>query len=248
MIEVGLYLIAGLGSALISGMTGLAGGVLLLIVLALILPLEAVIPLHALIQVIANFSRIILLRDHIQWNIWLAFNALAIPAGLLGAYCAQDLPHAWIRLGIGVVIIIAAIFALRAPKNTEITTVSRARYVILGFVSSLLGMIVGASGPLIAPFFMIGGLTRERFIATKSACQLTIQLIKTVIFAQILSFSYQAYSTEILVTTIGVFGGTWAARRLLAKIKGQWLEKGVILILFIFGGKMIWTGLLEIAQ
>ena len=238
-----IYLIAGLISALVSGMTGLAGGVLLLSVLTVSLPLEAVVPLHALIQVIANLSRVLLLRQHIEWRIWRAFNLLALPAGIAGVYCVTAFPKDLTRGLIGFVITLAAVYMLTPSRPKSKMTTHSARYVLLGAISSLLGMVVGATGPLIAPFFIIGGLSRERFIATKSACQLTVQVIKTILFAQLLNFAYAKYTSSIILITTGVLLGTWVARRLLARIQGVWLEKLTALLLIVLGTRLIISAL-----
>jgi uncharacterized protein len=238
-----VFFIIGLTSALISGVTGLAGGVLLLSCLSLMFPIEVVIPLHALVQVLANLSRVLLLRPHIEWSIWRAFNLLTIPAGLLGAYGVTFLPRDVIKGAVGLVVLLAAFYTLKPKQNTApqtgLSTAGRQRYVILGAVSSLLGMVVGATGPLIAPFFMIAGLKRERFIATKSACQLTVQLIKTAIFAQLLDFTYQDYSAELGFTVCGVVFGTWVAKKVLAKVNGAWLETLIALMLIVLASRMI---------
>ena len=113
-----VFFIIGLTSALISGVTGLAGGVLLLSCLSLTFPIEVVIPLHALVQVLANLSRVLLLRPHIEWSIWRAFNLLTIPAGLLGAYSVTFLPRDVIKGAVGLVVLLAAFYTLKPKQNT----------------------------------------------------------------------------------------------------------------------------------
>ena len=246
-----IYLIVGAGSALVSGMTGLAGGVLLLSYLSLTFPIEVVIPIHALVQVLANLSRVILLRSQINWEIWKAFNLFTIPAGLLGAYGVSFLPQQLIKSAVGVVVIFAALYTAKKTyfghrsiaESSQKKRRGQRRYVVLGAISSLLGMVVGATGPLIAPFFMMDGLKRERFIATKSACQLTVQVIKTVIFAQILNFSYTDYSVELSLIVLGVFFGTWVAKKMLAKVRGSWLEMIITIMLLVIGSRLLIGGL-----
>lgn len=250
------FTLMGLSSAFISGLTGLAGGVLLLSCLSLYFPISVVIPLHAIIQVAANFSRVFLLKEHIEWRIWRNFNLLSIPAGIVGAYSVSYLPKASIKLAVGAVILLAAIYTLQPKVKKQIAELGNSstdlkvspremkvswswRYVLLGALSSLLGMVVGATGPLIAPFFMIAGLKRERFIATKSACQLTVQFIKTILFFRFLSFDYLEYMNPIGLTIIGVFTGTWCAKKVLLKITGVWLEKVIAVMLVILALRMI---------
>ena len=243
-----IFLLIGLSSALISGVTGLAGGVLLLSCLSLIYPIEVVIPIHALVQVLANLSRVLLLKQHIEWSIWRAFNLLTVPAGLLGAYSVTFLPQNAIKGSVGLVVLLAAFYTLKPAKKLSSESLGaqplgRKRYIALGATSSFLGMVVGATGPLIAPFFMIAGLKRERFIATKSACQLTVQIIKTIIFSQVLHFSYQSYSLELGFTVFGVLLGTWIAKKILAKVSGSWLETLIACMLVTLAARMIFKAI-----
>ncbi len=251
------YLLIGLSSALISGITGLAGGVLLLSALSTLLPIEVVIPIHALVQVLANLSRVLLLSSKIEWAIWRSFNLLTIPAGLIGAYSVQYLPQRALRFSVGAVVIFAALYTLKKTlvgKNKDQAEENKGgdhpqhqsmsvTYLTLGCISSLLGMVIGATGPLIAPFFMMDGLKRERLIATKSACQLTVQVIKTIIFLQILDFAYIDYSSEISLVVIGVFGGTWLAKRILSRVQGDWLELLISFMLVVIGCRLLLRGL-----
>ena len=237
---------------------------MLLSALSSVLPIELVIPLHALIQVLANLSRVLILRANIDWTIWRAFNLLTIPAGIIGAYCLSDLPKQVLQIAVGGIVIFAALYTLKKTLRTQESTnstveidqvtrpepstnsVKRAplRYILLGMVSSLLGMVIGATGPLIAPFFMIDGLKRERFIATKSACQLTVQVIKTAIFVQVLNFDYGAHLNVILMMVIGVLGGTYIAKKTLRRISGAWLEVLIAILLILMGSKLLLKGLL----
>ena len=257
LLVMACFILIGLSSAFISGLTGLAGGVLLLSCLSLFFPISVVIPLHALIQVAANSSRVFLLKEHIEWKVWRDFNLLSIPAGIIGAYSVSYLPKSSIKIAVGIVIFLAATYTLWPRVKKQVSSLGRPdlssreqfvedikvgrswRYVSLGALSSLLGMVVGATGPLIAPFFMIAGLKRERFIATKSACQLTVQFIKTILFFKLLSFDYSVHINPIALTVSGVFLGTWLAKKVLRRITGGWLEKVIALMIIILAIRMM---------
>src|SRR3954469_25859028 len=80
-------IIAAFVTAAISGVFGMAGGLLLKGALALVLPVSATFVVHGILQLVANGWRAVLHRKHIAWKvIWIyalgAF-AAAFVAGLV---------------------------------------------------------------------------------------------------------------------------------------------------------------------
>lgn len=53
----------------LSGVLGMAGGMILMAVLATTLPIAAAMMLHGAVQLTANGSRAWFLREHIQWMV-----------------------------------------------------------------------------------------------------------------------------------------------------------------------------------
>ena len=56
-------------TSVLSGVFGMAGGLVLMGALALVLPVSAALVTHGLIQMVANGWRAILHRQHLQWRI-----------------------------------------------------------------------------------------------------------------------------------------------------------------------------------
>ena len=44
-------------------------------------------------------------------------------------------------------------------------------FLLMGTLSGLVTVFIGAAGPLIAPFFIDRNLSKENIVATKAACQ-----------------------------------------------------------------------------
>ena len=82
MLFTGIILAVFLTSVL-SGVLGMAGGIILMAVLISTLSVSSAMIAHGLVQATANGSRAVFLRQHIQWSI--------LPAYLLGAVLATGL-------------------------------------------------------------------------------------------------------------------------------------------------------------
>src|SRR3989442_13025673 len=105
-ILVSTLLIAALGlvmvaTAFLSGLFGMAGGLILIGVLLTILPLPSAMVLHAITQMASNGWRAFLWRDYIRWRpvfIYLIGCALALGAWSITRY-VPDKPIALLLLG-----------------------------------------------------------------------------------------------------------------------------------------------------
>ena len=66
-------LIAILGTAILSGILGMAGGMILMAILASTVSVASAMMLHGAVQLTSNGSRAWFLREHIQWQIFPAY-------------------------------------------------------------------------------------------------------------------------------------------------------------------------------
>ena len=181
--------VAATATSALSAVIGMAGGIILLAIMLLFLPVELVIPIHAAVQLISNGTRVILFIRHVEWRVWAFFS---VPAGmgiLLGRelFAALDPDH--LRYLIAVFILIATYL----PKPKGNGAWPRWPFLIAGAVGGTLGMIVGAIGPIIAPFFLHTKILKEEMIATKAVCQATVPSGPAARAAGCRNLSRQAY-------------------------------------------------------
>ena len=78
--EVTLLLATSVFTAFLTASVGVGGGVFLLAVLSLVMPVAAIIPVHGLVQFGANANRALMLWRDINWRSTLWF----LPGALLG--------------------------------------------------------------------------------------------------------------------------------------------------------------------
>ena len=96
---LGLLMVA---TAFLSGLFGMAGGLILIGVLLTILPLPSAMVLHAITQMASNGWRAFLWRSHIRWRpvaIYLIGCAVALAAWSITRY-VPDKPVALLLLGV----------------------------------------------------------------------------------------------------------------------------------------------------
>ena len=169
-----------------------------------------------------------------RWSILARYAAPLLPMGFLGLAVAQALSPALARTIIGVFVLVAtwAPAALLLGAHPERVEPGR-RFLWLGAVVGALNVTVGATGPLIAPFFLDLGLTRQGIIGTKAACQTAGHLAKIAVFG-VAGFAFAPYLVPLTLLCGAVMLGTWAGSRLLDRVSELWfrrLYRGVLTLI-----------------
>ncbi len=165
-------------TATISGVFGMAGGLMLMGALTLAMPVSAAMVTHGAVQFVSNGWRAVLHRKHISWRI-IGFYALgsAIAAGAL-AFLTYSPTKAWVYLMLGLVPALAWL-----PKKAFHLDAAKPPHAIAcGFLVSGLNVVAGVSGPLLDVFFVRTELTRHQIVATKAATQAFSHTIKMVFY------------------------------------------------------------------
>ncbi|MEM8768516.1 MAG: sulfite exporter TauE/SafE family protein, partial [Pseudomonadota bacterium] len=147
-------------TSILSGILGMAGGMILMAVLVSTLSVGAAMMLHGAVQAMANGSRAWFLRQHIQWRI---IPAYGIGAALtLAAFTALALvPDAdLILMIVGLLPFLARLVPyLRGLDVTQLPTA-----VACGIVVTAAQLFAGASGPLLDVFYLNSKLDRFQII------------------------------------------------------------------------------------
>jgi uncharacterized membrane protein YfcA len=216
-ILIALALTAFLTSVL-SAVIGMAGGVTLLGVMLLFLDPLVVIPIHGVIQLVSNSTRVVVQRAHIERSLVLRYAIPLFPMGFVGLALAEQLPPAGTKAMIGCFVLLATwlpklLLLGRHPEDID----PNRRFFVLGAVVGVINMAIGATGPLIAPFFLNLGLTRFALIGTKAACQSLGHLAKIAVFG-IAGFAFADYWLVMATMIPMVVLGTQVGSRVLHRV------------------------------
>ncbi len=196
----------------------MAGGIILLSIMVLFFEPVTAVALHGLIQLVSNTSRAAIQRRHVRWSLTWRFALLLLPMGFLGVQLAFELPPNGARVLIGLFVLAATwrpAWLMLGTHPAEIRP--ERRFVLLGGVVGFLGMLIGATGPLAAPFFLDMGLSRQAIVGTKAATQTLGHLSKTLLFG-LAGFAFGGYLLLLLAMSVAVISGTWVGSRLLERV------------------------------
>ena len=165
-------------TAAISGVFGMAGGLMLKGALALVLPVSATFVTHGLLQLVANGWRAILHRAHLAWFIVSVYAAGALVAGTIMAFIAVEPTKATLYLLMGIVPAL-----LWIPRRwVELDAAKPLHAFVSGVSVTGLNLTAGVAGPLLDTFFVRTDLTRHQIVATKAATQVFSHLAKITVY------------------------------------------------------------------
>jgi uncharacterized membrane protein YfcA len=165
-------------TATLSGIFGMAGGLLLMGALALVLPVQAAFVAHGVLQLVANGWRAVLHRKHVRWDIvgWYALASLI--AGVAVAFLAliPSKPLLFLLLGL-----VPALTWL-PQRWVNLDAAKPPQAFLSGLSVTGLNLTAGVAGPLLDIFFVRTELTRHAIVATKAATQVFAHLAKILVY------------------------------------------------------------------
>lgn len=145
--QVVLLVVTAAFTSYLTASVGIGGGVFLLAVLSLVMPLAAIIPVHGLVQLGSNANRALMLWREISWRCVLFFLPGALLGALLAALFLVQLPLPVLQLAIASFIL----YLVWGPKLPKLMLGDWGT-MIAGGVTTFLSHFVGATGPLVAAF------------------------------------------------------------------------------------------------
>lgn len=225
-----------LGTSIISGVVGMAGGITLLSLMTFLMPMSDIVAVHGAVQLVSNASRCYFLRHKIVKDVTVFF-FLGAPLGVLGAYSLLSMvvSRSWFYWPI----LILIGYTLFKPKKMPGIIIPKRGFFFLGVVTGFLGPLIGATGPLMAPFFLRDDLDREEIVATKAVTQMFTHLLKIPLFLS-LHFPYQSYTLVIILMVIGAIVGTRLGVHLLGKTSEVIFRRIYKFALFFAALRLIW--------
>jgi uncharacterized membrane protein YfcA len=208
-----------LTTSFISGVFGMAGGMILMGILLTLMPLSAALALHGATQVASNGWRAWMWREHIHWQLVWRYAIGAVLA--LGVFAcgliAPDKSTALTALGL------ITFTGLWLPPQLAPNILGRGQAAGAGLLCTILQFICGVSGPIFDVFFVRSNLSRKPLVATKAVIQTIGHSLKFLYFTYVLILSdeYVAPAAALLAMALAPIGTQLSARALDAMTDDQ---------------------------
>ena len=189
----------------------LGGGAMMIAVMSLVWPAAIAVPIHGVVQLGSNIGRAAHRARFVQWSFAGWFLLGSAIGSAAGGTVAASLPDHIFRGIIGAFLLYAA-WGPKARTGFSAPLLVTAS----GAVASFLGMLVGASGPIVAGFLQHLRDRRE-LVGTHAALMVFQHFFKIVVFVA-LGFGFAPYIATTLAMIASGFAGTLVGGKLLDKL------------------------------
>lgn len=227
-------------TSLLTAITGMGGGTVLIGLLPLFISPVALIPVHATTQLASNVSRAWFSRELLQWRFVAMFAWGALGGAVIFGLLVQWLVLDFIPLFIGVYILLMqwSSFFNRILRRLD-------NFYLIGFVQMGIGLFVGATGPLHMPL-LLKTYDNATAVSVGSVMMALVHLGKLLVFMA-LGFVFDDYWQIIVIMVLAASLGSWCGVRLRAYVPIAWLQRimpwlltATALNIIIHNGRQLW--------
>lgn len=176
-----------LATSFLSGIFGMAGGMILMGILLWIVPVEKAMVIHGVAQFASNGWRAVLWWRSIRWRV---FRGYAAGAALV--VCALLVLDATLsRAAVLVTLGLTPFLAYLLPARWQLNVDRPGHSFACGFICMGIQMLSGVSGPLLDTFFVRSAMNRHEVVSTKAAVQTLSHATRIGFFGTLLASSGQ---------------------------------------------------------
>ena len=214
-----IIILATLGTAFLSSIFGMLGGLILMGILVSIMPVGQAMVLHGLIQLTSNGYRAWLNRKDINWSIvatLIVGNIIAL-AGLVFVAFVPDRITVLLALGL------LPYIAWALPKNAALDVSKKPIGLLAGMVVVATNLLAGVGGPLLDVFFQRVDMTRHQVVATKALAQSLGHISKVIFFGFLTVSASNDWPVLwlVLIAMTASVTGTTLGKKILDKINDE---------------------------
>lgn len=199
----------------IHGAIGVAGGLLMTAILALLIGVRASVPVMSIALVISHGSRSLIFLPSFDWRAFAVVMAAAAPFIALTGYVYAALP-----VGTLAAVLAIIVFTTIPLRHWAATRKIRAGPGTLGAAGAVYGFFAGASfgsAAILSPFLLGYGLVKEAFVATMAGIALSTNAVRVAVFGTVDLMTAQFALLGLLVGII-MIPGNYIGRTILRRL------------------------------
>jgi uncharacterized membrane protein YfcA len=223
--------VSALATSFISGILGMAGGMILMGILLALMPLPAAMLLHGITQLASNGWRALLWRSSVDWGVFrgYCYGSLFAVALFVVVQIVVSKPVALIMLGV------MPFAALALPEKLHLNVERRGHPFACGIICTVLSLTSGVSGPILDVFFVRSKMSRHAVVATKAMTQSFSHILKIAYFGALVTTQRaQADPWVVAMMILLAFAGTQLSRSVLERMNDEsfrrWTRRTVLSI------------------
>ena len=233
-----ILIVASFFTSAITASFGLGGGVMMLALMGLFIPVAALIPVQGIVQLGSNTGRAWVQRAHVRSSIMRPFLIGSLLGAIVGGFTVVQLPDQIMKVLLGAFILV--ITWAKIPGLKSLTGLGLA---IASGIIACMSMFLGATGPLMVS--VLGAMIhddRKALVATSAAAMTVHHGLKVLVFG-LAGFAFADWLPLIAAMIATGYLGTLTGSRLLNRIPEEKFRLVFKIILTLLALQMLWRGL-----
>ena len=213
-----LLAVSALVTSFISGILGMAGGMILMGILLAVMPLPVAMMLHGITQLASNGWRALMWRSEVDWRVFRGYlyGTLVTTILFILVKLVVSKPIALIAMGL------TPFITLALPEKLHLNVERRGHATACGIICSTLSLTAGVSGPILDLFFVRSKMGRHGVIATKAMTQSLSHILKIVYFGAFLAVEGGNVHPALAAMMVALaFTGTSLSKHVVARMNDQ---------------------------
>jgi uncharacterized membrane protein YfcA len=231
-------------TSFLSGLFGMAGGMILLGVLLVYFDVATGMVIFSVIQFVANGWRAALWWRFVLWRILFIYVLGAVLAFAVMRFVAIVPSKAAVYISLGLLPFAIELLPARARPNIEWRGVP----FVTGVLTTVIQLLSGVGGLFLDIFFQKSALDRKTTIATKAVTQTFSHVVRTVYFGSFVGIVDAAPLLTYLPAILLSIAGTSLAARVLERMTDvgfrQWTRRVIFAVsaIYLVRGVMLLAG------
>ncbi len=245
--EIILISIASFLASFITLFSGFGLGTILTPVIAIFLPINIAVAVTAIVHLLNNLFKLLLLYKNINYKIVVFFGFPAFLAALIGAYLLNHLSQIQeiyklnlfafsfeispLKFIIGILLIFFASAEI-FPFLQKIC--SKINIIYGGILSGFFGGLSGHQGAFRSAFLIKANLDKNAFVATNATIASLVDISRIIIYGIAFNLSLvKANQQLIIISTLAGFIGVFLGTKFLKKITFKFVQVIVAIMLYL---------------
>lgn len=234
-----LFFISALVAEIIGTMAGFGSSTIFLPLAMLFVDFKTAIILVAIFHLFGNLGRITFFRQGFDKRIILQFGVPSVLLSLLGAFLIGILPQPFLKLILGVFLIVTSVSflakpGLKFPANTG-------SFIVGGSITGFITALVGTGGALRAILLQGFNIEKIKYIATAATIALATDVTRIPVYIShgFLTEQYYLYIPILFGTALA---GSFIGRKIVGRINQNLFRKMVLIAIVLVSIKFIIDG------
>ena len=224
-----LLVVASFFTSALTASFGVGGGIAMLALLGVFVPVAVLIPVHGAVQLGSNTGRAWVQRKFIRMDVAAPFIAGSVVGALAGAFVVVQLPDALMKVVLGVFVIVVT-----WTKIPGLNRLGRAGLAVASAALAVLSMMFGATGPLVSPILaQFIPDDRKALVATHAAGMVVQHALKILVFG-LAGFAFGQWLPMVAAMILTGYLGTTYGSRILDRMPEEafrkWFRIGLTLL------------------